>query len=273
MGISGRELRVKNRQLWYGSILLFAATVPAMAYAGNYTLAVTPGSAQTIRYDRGTASIDSAQKATIIRVVNVAGNDKKTVSFVIGILNAGSQPFNFGPENIAIRPAGMKPINLTTYEQVVEAQRKKQAREKFWAGVAAVGRGLSAADAGNTYTSGIYSGTASGYVGNNLVTAQTSGIYSETQYNSGAALEAQRNAREMNAQDRANLEAKWAARSVATTNLLRTTTVNPGMMYGGVATFPIGSDLKKAGEPIQVTIEVSVAGEKHIFLARLSETK
>ena len=251
------------------AVALMASSGPA--FAGNYTLAVSPSAVQTIRYDRGIASIDSVQQHSIVRFVNVAGNDKKTASFVIGIVNAGGQPLNFGPENITIRPAGMKPIALTTYEQATEAERKKQGREKFWAGVAAFGRGLSAADAGNTYSSGIYSGTTSGYVGNNLVTAQTSGIYSGTQYNSGAALAAQRNAREMNAEDRADLEARWAARSSTNSNLLRTTTVDPGAMYGGIATFPISGDLKKARGPVQVTVEVDVGGEKHVFLARLTE--
>jgi hypothetical protein len=203
--------------------------------------------------------------------VNVAGNDKKSVSFVIGILNASDLPFNFGPENITIRVAGMKPITLTTYEGAMEAERKRQRREKFWAGVAAVGRGLSAANAGTTYNSGIYSGTASGYVGGNLVTVQSNGIYSGTEYDSGAALAAQRQASELNAADRANLEQRWASRSSLNGNLLRTTTVDRGVMYGGVATFPINADLKKARGPIQVTIEVEVAGEKHIFLARLSD--
>jgi hypothetical protein len=251
------------------AVALLGAPVPA--FAGNYTLAVAPTAVQTIRYDRGIASIDSVHEHSIVRVVNVAGNDKKTVAFVIGIVNAGGQPLNFGPENISVRPAGMKPIALTTYEQAMEAERKKQGREKFWAGVAAFGRGLSAADAGNTYSSGIYSGTASGYVGNSLVTAQTSGIYSGTQSNSGAALAAQRNAQEMNAQDRANLEQRWAGRSAATNNLLRTTTVDPGTMYGGIAIFPISRELKRTRGAVQVTIEVDVGGEKHTFLARLSE--
>lgn len=245
--------------------------VPMPAYAENYTLAVAPSAAQTIRYDRGIASIDSVQEHSVVRFVNVAGNDKKTVSFVIGVVNAGDQPLNFGPENVTIRPAGMKTIALTTYEQAIEAGRKKQKKEKFWAGVAAFGRGLSAADAGNTYSSGSYSGTASGYVENSHVTAQTSGIYSGTQYNSGSALAAQRNARDMNAQDRAALEQRWASRSATTGNLLRTTTVDPGAMYGGIAIFPISKELNSTRAPVQVTIEVDVGGEKHTFLARLSQ--
>ena len=250
--------------------VLFAIAAPA--HAGIYTLHITPSPEQPSRYDRGISSIDSVQKATAVRVVNVPGNDKKTVSFVIGITNGTGQTFNFGPENITIRPSGMKPIALTTYEEAMLAEQKKRSREKFWAGVAAVGRGLSAADAGTTYSSGFYSGTATGYVGNNLVTAQTNGMYSGTEYNSGAALAAQRQAQEMNAQDRANLEMKWAARSSMNNDLLRTTTVNPGAMYGGVATFPISKDLKRTRGPVDVTIEVAVAGEKHIFLGRLSES-
>lgn len=250
-------------------VVLMAAAVPV--YADDYTLAVAPSAVQTIRYDHGVGSIDSVQKHSIVRIVNVAGNDKKSVSFIIGILNTSGQPLNFGPENITVRPTGMQSIALTTYEEAMEAERKKEGREKFWSRVGAIGRGLSASDAGTTYTSGTYAGATSGYVGNDLVTVQTGGTYSGAQYNSGAALAAQRNAQEMNTQDRANLEQKWANRAAVANNLLRTTTVDPGTMYGGIAIFPISKELKRAQGPVQVTIEVDVAGEKHTFLAQLSD--
>jgi hypothetical protein len=263
---------VSNMQS-YWKVAVAVATmlgVATPATAEVYTLNIAPSAAQTSRYDRGMLSIDSVQRATAVRVENVPGNDKKSVSFVIRMANAAGQRINFGPENITIRDSGMKPIALTTYDQAMAAERRKQSREKFWAGVAAAGRGLSAADAGTSYNSGVYSGSASGYVGNNLVTTHTNGIYNATQYDSGRALAAQRQAREMNAEERSNLEAKWAARSSAHRGLLRTTTVNPGAMCGGVVTFPIGKDLKTAKEPVHVTIEVNVAGERHLFIARLS---
>lgn len=241
----------------------------APASAGIYTLNVSPIGAQSIRYTSGISSIESFQQTTAVRIVNVPGQDKNSVTFAVAIENRGKAPFNFGPENITIRPAGMQPIALTTYEQVMEAEQKRERREKFWAGVGAAGRSLSAANSGNAYSSGTYSGTTSGYVGNNLVTVQTNGIYSGSQYDPGAASAAQRNAQEMNAQDRANLQAKWAARSSASSNLLRTTTVDPGALYGGLTTFPVSADLKKVRGPVQVTIEVNVAGEKHVFLGRL----
>jgi hypothetical protein len=235
----------------------------APAYADDYSLNVMPSEAQTIRYDRGTASVDSAQSQSIVRIVNVPGDDKKSVSFVVGILNASSQPINFGPENITISPVGMQPMFLTTYEEAMEAERKRQKREKFWAGVAAFGRGLSAADAGYTYTSGSYGGTAGG--------AFFSGSYYGTQYNSGAALAAQRDARAMNAEDRAELERRWTYRFADMNNLLRTTTVNPGTIYGGIATFPITKEIKKARGPVLVVIHVDIAGERHSFEARVSD--
>jgi hypothetical protein len=235
----------------------------APAYADDYSLTVTPSAAQTIRYDRGTSSVDSAQSQSIIRIVNVPSDDKKTVSFVIGVLNASGQPVNFGPENITISPVGMQPVSLTTYEQAIEAELKRQKREKFWAGVAAFGRGMAAADAGHTSTSGSFSGTAGGDF--------YSGSYSGTQYNSGAALAAQRDAREMNVQDRAELEQRWAYRFADMNNLLRTTTVNPGTIYGGIATFPITKEIKKARGPVRVVIHVDIAGERHSFEARVSD--
>jgi hypothetical protein len=235
----------------------------APANADDYSLNVMPSEGQTIRYDRGTASVDSAQSRSIVRIVNIPGDDKKSVSFVIGVLNASGQPINFGPENITISPVGTQPVSLTTYEEAMEAERKRQKREKFWAGVAAFGRALSASDAGSTYTSGSFGGTAGG--------AFFSGSYSGTQYNSGAALAAERDAREMNAQDRAELERRWAYRFSDMNNLLRTTTVNPGTIYGGIATFPITKEIKKARGPVRVVIQVDIAGERHSFEARLSD--
>lgn len=258
---------------WKASVVAVTMAISAPASAGVYSLTISPSAVQSSRYDRGRALIESAQPSTVVTVANVASQDKKSVSFAIVIANGGRQSFNFGPENITIRPAGMQPIALTTYEEAMEAERKRQGREKFWAGLAAAGRAMSAASAGTTDSSGIYSGTTNGYVGGSTVTAQTNGIYAGTQYNSGAALAAQRNAREMNAQDQANLEARWAARSAPNSKLLRTTTVDPGMMYGGFATFPISADLKKVRDPVQVTIEVNVAGEKHVFVGRLSVDK
>lgn len=256
-----------ERTIMATAILICAAP----AYADDYSLNVMPSEAQTIRYDRGTASVDSAQSQSIVRIVNVPGDDKKSVSFVIGVLNASGQPINFGPENITISPVGMQPVSLTTYEEAMEAERKRQKREKFWAGVAAFGRGMAAADAGYTYTSGSFSGNASGFVGGDFVSGSVNGSYSGTQYNSGAALAAQRDAREMNAQDRAELERRWAYRFADMNNLLRTTTVNPGTIYGGIATFPITKEIKKARGPVLVLIHVDIAGERHSFEARLSD--
>jgi len=245
--------------------------IPGTASAGQYALKVMPTAVQKSRFDHGIASIDSTQRSTVVRVVNVGQTDKNSVTFVIGVANIAGEPFNFGPENITVRPSGAQPIALTTYEEASEAERKKQGREKFWSGLAAFGRGMSAANAGTTYTNGSYSGTTNGFVGGNFVTAQSNGSYSGTQYNSGAALAAQRNARELNAQDRANLEAKWAARSSVNNNLLRTTTVDPGAMYGGIATFPLTPEIKKAHGPIEVRIEVNAGGDKHVFVGQIAD--
>lgn len=250
-------------------VMMIAFSTPA--YAGNYTLNITPSAAQSSRYDQGISSIDSVQETTIVRVVNVPGRDRRSISFVIGIANARNQPFNFGPENVVIRPAGMQPVALNTFEEAMEAERRRQGRERFWARVAAAGRGLSAANTGTTYTGGIYGGTTSGFVGGNLVTVNTTGIYSGTQHDPAAAMAAQRHAQELNARDRVNLEAQWAARSSSFNNLLRTTTVDPGAMYGGIATFPVTAQLRRARGAVPITIEVNVAGERHIFLGRLSK--
>jgi hypothetical protein len=260
------------RSRWKAAVaLVLMSAFSTTAYAGNYALNVTPSAAQTSRYDRGIASITSMQGNTFVRVATLAGNDRRSVSFVIEVMNAGAPSFNFGPENVVIRPVGMQPVALTTYEEAMEAERRRQRRERFWAGVAALGRGLSAADAGTTYTDGIYGGTTSGFVNGKLVTVNTTGTYSGTQHNPVAAVAAQRQAQEMNARDRENLEARWAARSSSHDALLRTTTVDPGAIYGGVATFPVTTQIRRARGAVPITIEVSVAGETHIFLGRLSE--
>lgn len=249
--------------------------VPQSAFAGReiYTLAVQPTAGQTSTYDHGIQSIDSRQTSSIVRVVNVPGNNQKDASFVVGVVNLASNSLNFGPENVVVRPIGMPPVALITYDAAMLAEQKKQSRQRFWNGVAAFGRNLSAADAGTSYTSGIYSGTASGYVGSDLVTAQSSGIYSSTRYNPAAARGAQRQAQEDNANDRTTLKSGWATRTAELDNLLRTTTVNRGMMYGGIARFSITSEIKRVKQPIQVLVEVTINGEKHLFSGQLTRSK
>jgi len=75
----------------------------------------------------------------------------------------------------------------------------------------------------------------------------------------------------MNAEDRAELERRWTYRFADMNNLLRTTTVNPGTIYGGIATFPITKEIKKARGPVLVVIHVDIAGERHSFEARVSD--
>lgn len=262
-------------QSWWKNCPILAAMMltATPVSARIYNLNVTPSGAQSVRYTSGISSVDSIQKFTAARIVNVPNHDKNSVSFAVAVENRGSASFNFGPESITIRPADMQPIALTTYEQVMEAERKRQARENFRSGLAAFGRGLSASQAGTSYSSGMYSGTSTGYVGGNLATVQSNGIYSGTQYDPGAAMAAQRNAQELNAEDRANLEAQRAARSTENSVLLRTTTVDPGAMYGGLVSFPVSAELKKAHGPVQVSIEIDVASERHVFVGTLSQAE
>lgn len=235
-----------------------AVSVAAPASAATYTLNVVPTAGQASRYDRGTTIIDSVQRSTTVRVIEVPSVDKNTVSFIIGVLNSGDRSFVFGPDNVVVREAGAKPLPLLTYEQAMEAERKKEKHEEFWAGVHAFGRKLSAASAGTTYGSGTYSGS------------DGSGTFSYSETNSAMQLAAQREAADMNRQDRADLEAKWAERGASYDTLLRPTTVDPGAVYGGIVTFTISKELQKAKQPVQLNIEVNVAGEAHGFVGRLS---
>ncbi len=259
--------------MWHRIGFIGLAVIATPVSAKTYNLNFTPSVAQTSRLDRGVEIIDSVQKSTVVRIVEVRGADKKTVSFVIGVLNKGDASFVFGPENVTVRPTGIKPLGLVTYDEALEAERKRQKRESFWANVGAFGRNLSAADAGTQYGSGTYNGTTNGFVGGQSVSGYSSGTFSYTTQDSAAQLAAQRDAAAMNRQARHDLENRWAARSAAHETLLRPTTVDPGVVYGGYATFNIDKELGKAKAPLQVAIEVKVGGETHIFFARLSSMK
>lgn len=254
-------------------LIALACCSAASVEAKIYSLNLTPTVNQKSRYDRGVETIDSLKNASVIRVVEVAGTDKKSVSFVVGILNNSGQSLTFGPDNIVIRPAGMQPVNLVTYEQAAEAERKKQKKEKFWAGVAAFGRNMSAADAGTSYGTGFYNGTANGFVGSTPVMANTTGTYSYSVDNPAARVAAQRNANEMNRQDRSDLEARWATRASAQNDMLRLSTVDPGKVYGGFANFIVTDEMRKSKSPLQITIEINVNGERHFFLGQLTSAE
>jgi hypothetical protein len=266
--------RSREVSMWQRiGLITLAATIATPVCAKEYSLDFMRTVSQASRLERGVEIIDSVQQNTAVRIVEIVQPDKKTVSFVIGVLNKGNVPFVFGPENVTVRPAGFQPMALVTYDDAMAVERKRQKRERFLGSIAALSRNMSAADAGTRYSSGSYSGISSGMVGGQPVSGFSSGSFSVTTHDSGAQLAAQRDAAALNRQARNDLEARWAMRSASHDTLLRPTTVDPGAVFGGYAKFNINRELSKAQASLPITIDVVVGSERHIFVAQLNIIK
>jgi hypothetical protein len=241
-------------------VLAVAVGVASPAFAKVYTVDFKPLPMQLSRYDRGMETIDSPAQHAIVRVIEVPGSDKKSTSFEIYVLNRGGQAFVFGPNNIVVRTSESQLLPVVTYEQAMEAERKKRKHEKFWAGVAAFGRTLDASQEGTVEGSGTYFGL------------DGSGSFDVTLDDPSARMAAEREADRMDRQDQADLQARWAMRAAQHETLLRTTTVDAGRVFGGLVTFSLIDAVRKARVAVPITISVTVAGESHVFAGQLSSS-
>lgn len=179
----------------------------------------------------------------------------------------------FAPSEIAIKQVDGQQIQLETYEEKLAIQRKRQKRQQFFTGLGAMGRSMSASEAGEVNGSGRYSDTTTGQIGNNYVRAETSGTFSYKQDDPAARAAAEQNAQAMNLQEKAALDARWSERLAGLETILRANTVQPEGVYGGVVSFAVPESVRKAKGPTPIAIEVLVAGERHIFSGQISEIK
>jgi hypothetical protein len=239
--------------------------------ADRYYIAAAPTAHQTTRFNQGVASLYDELPGTVARVKEVASANG-VIALEVFVLNRNSAPINFGPENVRIATSAGVPLNIIPYEQLVTTEEKRQRGQRFWSRVAAVGRAMSAADAGTTYGSGTYSGSSFGQVGGMGYTGSSFGSFSYSSENPAVTAAAQRDAAATNLAERRGLEERQAAKMASYDGVLRTTTIEPQTSFGGTVQFEVPKDMRRAQFPIPVWMEVTVNGEVHKFLGQLQKS-
>ncbi len=228
------------------------------SFAVKYTLDLKPAEQQTSRMLRGIETIESKKERSALMIWESRGPTEPRAVFKILVQNFGDRPFNFGPENVRLRLADGSFVNMVTYRQMAAAEEKRAKNKRMWAGVAAGLRGLAASQAGD------YDGTA--FVNTSRGGSATI-MYSGT--DNAASSRAIADADAQTQRDRAMLDAQLAERLMGLEQVVQTTTVDPGMEFGGQIHFSGPKSMEQVKEPYPVTLEIKIGDEVHLISGTL----
>ena len=234
------------------SVVILAFSTPVEAV----TLTPAPTGAQIVNYAQGAPTIVSERKS-IASVTVLPEANGHVVLYVAG-RNQSTANINFGTENVSADANG-KPLRVFTYDELA----KKINSGAFWkrfAGAAGAGlRAGAAVQPAQTNYTGQFNGSNNygQYRGTYFGQATTTDPAAQAMSQSAINADARAQGAAVNAQQSQSLAALQA--------VLRTTTVQPGQMYGGV--------IEVARPPASsiMNVRVRFAGELHIFSFRVGQ--
>lgn len=216
------------------------------------TYEITPMAigATTTRYEQGVPMTASNLPSGSVQVKPVGVNDQGRLMFGVAAINQSPASVNFGIENVSMFSEVGLPIRLFTHDEL-ERQAKNAAT---WAAVAVAFAGAASAYAA---TQNAYSTTTGSIYGPRGTTNFVSQTYNPTAATLGVGAASAATAAGLIAINRslddtiANLNGR----------ILQTTTIDPGMIYGG----QIVSDRVKLDKPKVVVIHVGFNNDDHEF--------
>lgn len=226
------------------AIAALTLAVPVAAVAKPLKIEPVAREGQSVRYDRGIATIEDDMTNGAVRVVPIPSLYKGSLQFTVVAFNKSTTAVNFGVENVTLRRGEERFVCFTKDE--LEKRAKNRA---MWSqiGMAALA-GLAAAAQDNT----------------TRITTMTprGGIYTTTIQNPG-----------LSAGQTATIAAGAGGIALSQYRLqqtldelndevLQTTTIDPEDAYGGRAVI---TKLKKSKYPEKITVAVDFAGELHEF--------
>jgi hypothetical protein len=191
-------------------------------------------------------------------------------AFVVAVYNPTRGPTELLVSGISARQTDAKnqavDVHVYSYEELMAEVQRKQRWATFAAALGGAARGMSAANAGYTHTSGIYSGRTYGtYSGslNGTYSASTTGVYSATTYDPGRAYAAQQMANAQTSADFARIRANGQqALDELQNSILKDNTVLPGEWIGGVVVLDTPVETNGSAN---YSIDVRIRGEIHTF--------
>ena len=251
------------RRVIWGCIASMALATPATA--AKFRMVLSAGPNQTQRMESGVAAVDSNATESSIRLIQFDGTLKKRASLQLIVMNQSTTPFNFGPENVTATIGDGTAVAIIGYDQLLKEEKRRQTWAAVAAGLAAAGNSMSAANAGYSRGTASYSGNTWGSVGTTSYSSLNTGTVSYSGYNAGQAYAAQSLANHQNQANFERMAALNSDRMEALKQNLRTTTVDPGQVFGGSVMFELPKAARSSKESVPVTFSVRTGGESHTF--------
>ena len=187
----------------------------------------------------------------------------KTFDLLVIAENRSAPTFEFDTSSITVSIDGQK-AKVYTYDELVKAEKKARNAQLFAAVLAGVADSYSAANSGYQTTTGTYSSTIYGGYGGSY---NFYGNYTSTAYDYAAVQAAQA---QVKANNRARIngivDASNAQLARLRATILKPTTMNRGMTYGGIIS--VSAPALKEGEVQRIDVTVRLAKDIHRFVLK-----
>lgn len=226
-------------------------------------------------YAQGNPGITSKKQNIVSVVVPQMFKSNERMRIYVQVGNGTSNQYWFAPDSVSVSCSNNGEVldrHVFTYEELVSEERSRQMWAAIAVALAGASNAMAAQNAGYSYTTGTYSGSFSGNIYSTPSASfggTYSGMYTERTYNPYVAQLAQQQAQ---AQTQRQLQALEAAGNRAMHDLgrtiLRTNTVSPGQICGGVIEIesPIANDSEE-----EMNINVSIGNEQHSMRFRVTK--
>lgn len=173
----------------------------------------------------------------------------------IGVRNNSRQAFNFGTENISAESNG-RLLQVLSYEDLARQVQSSQTWSNIGIALGAAGQSVAANQPSRTYVQGnVY-----GYGGQQIGSYNAYG----TTYNPAQAQAAQAAINAQAQAQSAQVAAATQARMSQINNVLRTTTIGPGQVVGGLV------EVSTNGASGVFNVRANVGGEQHVFAFQIN---
>ncbi len=224
------------------------------------TYSITPvGVAEgDVRYERGQATTSSQKANGAVRVTPIGVGPATRLNFGVAAFNRGDRSANFGTENITVAVEG-QPVRVFSFTELERQAKNAATAAQVVAAIGGVAAAYDATQDSTSTTTSTVRDSRGRYVGavNTTTTSSNSGLEAANAVVIVAATGA--TLATINRSLNETLDALNGS-------ILQTTTIDPGSTYGG----QVVTDKVPLTRPVNVTVTVNFAGERHQFRFRVA---
>ncbi len=230
---------------------------PQMALSKPSVLKIQPEGSQLAIMESGAQVVTSqmAESTVVMRAPEPFEGKRTRIFFTF--VNNSQFPVNVGPENVTSTQ-----VAVIGYDQLLAEQKKSEGADKFFAAIGAVGKALSATDAGHQTSTTSYSG----YVDCGIGCGGTyRGSAVSRTYSPYAAQQAQAQAAAENAAAASEMHSRHASARNAIARNLQTTTINSGHYIIGMLTFEVPKAVRRGKKAVPISLAIRIGSDVHIL--------